>query len=207
MIHIYRPGKPQRMKPLVSGLDVFSVTEQIDSCEDLWNEIGFRNLMPGSPHRDADDIWFRARHIEDFNPDAPLTEFLSEHVPVWYPSVKRCPDVIAWANFFRHEYFNGGEVGTVLATRIPAGKEVFWHIDGGWNQKYYDTKVALMLKSNKDQAYMFEREAMVAEPGEAFCFWNEYPHRVVNASDDDRLSLIFSIRTRAEQCRSELRVD
>ena len=207
MIHITTIGRQPHMRPLASGLDITACVQQIEACDDLWNEIGFRNIQPGSPHRDADDIWFRARAIEDFDPDKPLVDFLSEHVPIWYRSITRCPSVIAWAHYFRHEYFSGGELGTVLVTRIPAGKEVFWHRDGGWNQKHYDTKVALMLKSNKDQAFMFEGEAMVTEPGEAFCFWNEYPHSVRNASDDDRLTLIFSIRTKTEnlKCQSESR--
>jgi hypothetical protein len=85
----------------------------------------------------------------------------------------------------------------VLATRIPSGKEVFWHRDFGWNQRHYDTKVALMLQCDESSVFMFQGEAMVTEPGEAFCFLNEYPHRVVNASKDDRLTLIFSIRTKA----------
>lgn len=176
------------------------IMRQIDACDDLWNLYGFRNVTHNSPHADVDDIWLRANapnYIDPFNPK----KFLETHNPVWYSAADRidvrqlCGMVI--------EHTLGHDVGGVLITRIPAGKGVGWHRDGGWNQQHYDTKVAVMLQSNREQAFCFEQEAMVTEPGDAFCFWNEYPHCVVNDSDEDRMTLIFSIRTRASTCRTE----
>lgn len=191
------------MRPLATGLDISDFVAQLDECDDLWNAVGFRNIPAKSPHRDADDIWLRARPTEEFDPANPLA-FLDPHVPVWYPCSHRVPAVFVLGRQIVNlltDGWNPDPIGTVLVTRIPAGKCVHWHTDNGWNQAYYDTKVAVSLRSNKEQYFCFGRagimrEAVITEPGDAFCFWNEWPHMVVNDSDDDRLTLIFSIRTK-----------
>ena len=88
---------------------------------------------------------------------------------------------------------------------MPARKQVYIHSDAGhWHSDYYDKKILVLLQSNQDQSFNFYSkvgesfaltESHFGEAGEVFEFDNSYYHSVINDSDEDRISLIFAVRT------------
>lgn len=84
-------------------------------------------------------------------------------------------------------------MGGVLITRIPAGKQVYPHIDEGWHAGHYE-KFAIQVKGNKEQAFCFNKESLSPETGDVFWFRNDVPHWVTNFSEEERITLICCIR-------------
>jgi hypothetical protein len=89
---------------------------------------------------------------------------------------------------------DGEELGGVLITRIPAGCQVAPHQDFGWHAKFFNRKFLISLRANDKQAFCFEGETMVTQPGDVFEFNNAEKHWVVNDSREARISLIVCIR-------------
>jgi aspartyl/asparaginyl beta-hydroxylase (cupin superfamily) len=90
---------------------------------------------------------------------------------------------------------NSLELGGILLTKIPKGKEVYWHDDDvSWHARYYDLKVWLPLRANDLCINHVEDEQMVWRPGEAWHHSNMLKHRVVNAGDCERICLIVCMR-------------
>lgn len=88
-------------------------------------------------------------------------------------------------------------MGGILITRIPAGKEVYWHHDrGSWHSEYYDTKVWLPLRANDQCINHVQDEAMVWRVGEAWSHDNLLDHRVENRGETERICLILCFRRR-----------
>lgn len=87
----------------------------------------------------------------------------------------------------------GKELGGVLITKIPAGKQVYPHVDGGWHAEHYE-KFAILVQGNPEQEFCFESSALRCREGDSFTFDNHFPHWVTNDSPEDRITLIICIR-------------
>lgn len=175
---------------LDSGIEVSECLSQIDAHPELWNLIPFRREKYGTPHNNVDDIWVRYNAWENF--DGDHAKFNSEHVSSWYPAADDLPAVKALAENIAHR-FGAIQLGAVLITHIPPHGMVAPHIDGGWHAGYY-RKIAVQLRSNKNQAFCFENARLVTLPGDLYEFRNDVLHWVIG-SDVERITLIICIRT------------
>lgn len=172
---------------LPQKLDVSSLVQELEEHPELWNEYRWRTEHPRSPHREVDDIWVRYNAIENIGP-----QFNDEHEAVWYPVVEKIPAVKALVSQLMDE-FEGQQLGGVLITRIPSGKQVYPHVDQGWHALHYE-KFAIQLKGTAEQAFCFSGEKLSALPGELYWFNNQSCHWVVNPTREDRITLIVCIR-------------
>ncbi len=86
------------------------------------------------------------------------------------------------------------EIGGVLVTRIPAGKQVYPHKDFGWHAEHYE-KYAVQIRGNRNQKFCFEDSELVTESGDLFTFVNQHGHWVTNPSDEPRITLICCLRS------------
>ena len=59
----------------------------------------------------------------------------------------------------------GEQLGGVLITKVPAGKEVKPHTGPGWHARYYE-KFAVQLQSAPGQRFCFEGESLESKPGD-----------------------------------------
>jgi hypothetical protein len=184
-------GANPRMRPLDLVIGVHNIVAEIDANPDLWNRQRSRTSAPKGPHREADDIWIRFNAWENFNPAEPRT-FTDEHESVWYPEADKTPLLKAAVEGAAY-VLAAGQIGGVLVTRVPAGKQIYWHTDSGWHAKAH-RKFLVLLRGNREQSFEFENEQLYAEPGDCFEFLNEYPHRVLNPSAEERISLIICLR-------------
>jgi aspartyl/asparaginyl beta-hydroxylase (cupin superfamily) len=111
---------------------------------------------------------------------------------VWYPCAEHLPSI-------KHlvadvmEAVEGAQLGGVLITRIPAGKQVYPHVDQGWHATHYE-KFAVQIKGNLGQMFCFKDSQLSPLEGELYWFNNQQPHWVVNNSCEDRITLICCIR-------------
>ena len=172
------------------AFDVEGVAEEIAAQPYLWNTITHRTEHPKSPHREVDDIWVRYNSIDNYHGD--MQAFNEEHVPRWYDVAEQLPHVKALAVIVA-VILEAEQLGAVLITRIPPGKQVYPHVDGGWHARTFD-KFCVQIRGNLEQAFCFEGEELRTEPGDLFWFDNSHPHWVVNPSDSERVSLIVCVR-------------
>jgi hypothetical protein len=155
-----------------------------------WNAIRHRTEHPQSPHREVSDIWVRYNPIENYHGD--MSAFNAEHEPEWYPVSRQLTEAERIAQAISVQ-FQALSLGAVLITKIPAGGQVYPHVDQGWHARTFE-KFAVQVRGNDRQAFHFENEDLVTHDGDLFWFDNAYPHWVTNDSDEDRITLIVCLR-------------
>jgi hypothetical protein len=191
-IHTLAPVVSLHMNSLGSihpGI-IQEAVKQLDAHPELWNEYKWRTAS-NSPHREADDIWVRYNPVVNFDPKNPA-KFNDEHTAEWYSCADKLPAIKEIATQVI-EFLGAEKLGAVLVTRVPPGKQIHWHQDGGWHAKAH-RKFLVLLRGNIEQSFEFENEQMFAEPGDCFEFQNEYLHSVYNPTDQERISLIICLR-------------
>lgn len=171
----------------ISSLDWhFDVAELREALHDApWDRHRWRTEHPRSPHREASDIWLRYNSIENFGPS-----FNDEHDSVWYPDIPLAARALAEKVAAQ---FGVTALGGVLLTKIPAGKQIYPHIDRGWHAEHYE-KLAVLIEGNTDQAFCYADGEFRCAAGDAFTFNNQDCHWVLNPTDEDRVTLIVCAR-------------
>jgi uncharacterized cupin superfamily protein len=182
MIHT---GLRAHMTP-IGTFHVEHLSQELESHPELWGQLPLRT-HPRSPHREASDIWVRYNAIENLGP-----AFNEPHDSVWYPCADLIPSVRRFVEEFARQK-GAKTIGGILLTRIPPGKQVYWHKDSGWHAQAH-RKFIVLLRADHKQTFEFEGEALQADTGDCFEFDNSYAHRVVNNSDNERISLIICLR-------------
>lgn len=196
MNHVIAPGHIPRMRLLPRAFDVEPLNAQLDAHPELWNEHTFRTANKLSPHREVDDIWVRYNAIENLDLANPRA-FNDKHEGVWYPSATQLPAARQFAVQLASE-LGASAIGAVLITRIPPNRQVHWHLDSSWHAAAH-RKFLLLVRGHIDQSFEFEGEQLYTQPGEVFEFKNEFPHRVLNPTAVERISLIVCLRDFAPQ--------
>jgi quercetin dioxygenase-like cupin family protein len=84
-------------------------------------------------------------------------------------------------------------LGRVIITKLPKGKTITPHVDGGAPATYYERyQVALQcLPGNK---FIIGDEAVSFKSGEVWHIDNKVEHSVINNSADDRIVCIIDLR-------------
>lgn len=172
---------------------VLALRLQLEHHPQLWNRRRERLIAP--PFVDTDDIWIRANDDGPFrHGERPWSAFNDPHWPIWYseeiallPAVK--PIVREVMALVGAEH-----LGSVLITRIPAGKEVKPHSDFGWHCQFHNCKVYVPVISNNQCWNITGTERVNMCAGEAWQFENQVTHSVRNHGDTERITLIISMR-------------
>lgn len=189
------------MRLILDGMKSHLVLRDIANNEKLWNEWPLRTMYENSPHRDVDDIWLRFRDPFELSTLTPEEFCNTRYTPMWYP----CMDRMQNTKKIIERIFtlvDGEELGGCLITRIPPGKQVFPHRDGGYNCEHYLSKYLLLIQSHPDQYFEIGGKKVTGEKGDLFIFDNRTTHSVVNNSDVDRISLIMSIKQKGQEVRA-----
>ncbi len=173
-----------------AAYDVSGLKTQLGTHPEVWNAFRIRTEHPRSPHRETMDVIVRYNPIENYRGD--MQAFNAEHVGQWYAVADTLTEAKRLAEAIAADH-DAKEMGMVLITRIPAGKQVYPHVDGGWHARHYE-KFALQIQGNEHQAFHFEEEELVTRDGDLFWFDNAFPHWVTNNSDEDRMTMIVCIR-------------
>jgi hypothetical protein len=169
---------------ITSGIDVRPMQTALAAHPELWDQHTARTENPASPHHGLSDIW--ARFAE------PGSNAGEAHKSVWYAAADVLP--IRELVYPLMSLVQGDELGGVLITKIPAGKECKPHVDPGWHARYYQ-KFGIQIHADLGQAFCFDDERLVTKPGDVFFFNNAYTHWVPNPTAHDRVTVIACIRT------------
>lgn len=167
--------------------------------KDLWNTETLRTTHPGTPHTQVDDILLRFNDLEPYrNAKAEgktIDEYagliLDEHESICFPAWYDLPEAHNIIFDLMH-YFKAVRLGRVLITRLPAGKIIDPHEDGGGHAAYYD-RFHVILQNNPGSIFKCGEEQVQMKAGEVWWFNNSITHSVINNSNDDRLTIIIDL--------------
>lgn len=173
-----------KIKLISEGANVNPIHWAILQHPELWNQNKARTEDVNSPHYGLDDIWPRFGAPE-------YAENGLAHDSIWYPSADILGIKPMVYDLFRS--VEGVELGGVLITRIPAGKECKPHTDPGWHARRYE-KFGVQIASAPNQKFCFEGEELETKPGDVFWFDNQYTHWVTNPTAYDRITMVVCIR-------------
>lgn len=172
-------------------IDVRPALGEIMAQPELWNQHTQRKTAPGSPHSEMSDIWLRYRRFDELT-DAK--SYLEPHIAEFYPAWEKLPgvkDIVHRLMVKTDPVYLGG----ILITKIPPGGKIAPHHDrGGWHAEFHNLKLYVPLQSNEGCINICEGEREVMRAGEAWTFDNLRVHSVENNGDEDRITLIISMR-------------
>ena len=178
---------------LHQGVKIAPFIAQIETHPELWGANTFRTEGGYvNPHGKISDIIVRFNDWANWQGDR--MKFCEPHVPIWWPAFAKL-DLIIPLVFDLARLIQAEHIGMVLVTKIPAHSRVEPHKDFGWNAAFHD-QYAVQLKANSLQRFCYEGYSIATKPGDLFIFRNDITHWVENNSDEDRWTLIISLRTR-----------
>ena len=168
------------------GMPIAELVDALDANPQVWNTFTKRTDYAASPHREVDDIWVRYGH-----PDESLVNGFDPHESYWWAGADMLPVRPIATRLMAS--VGGTRLGGILITRVPAGKQVYPHIDHGWHARYYE-KFAVQIQSAPGQRFCFHGAQLEPRPGDVYWFDNAFEHWVENPTEHDRITLIVCIR-------------
>ena len=170
------------------SFDISELAGFLDDC-DLWDEYPQRRTAEGSPHSEMTDIWVRYKNPEECIKTGDWSAFTKEHESEWLKEVPLVKSICKKLMSF----LDGEQLGGVLITKLPNGKQIKPHTDSGWHASYYD-KYYIPIKNEKGAKFCFNSGEIEPEVGDVWAFRNDEPHWVANNSGSDRIAMIVCIK-------------
>ncbi len=183
----------QHFQLVAKGVPWNGIIAEVDAHPELWGSYDLRQRVPGSPHRDADDVWLRGPDPEEMARDN--TVVARPHLSVFWPAWKLVPSLHPVVGSLMGIVGATG-LGGILLTRIKPVQKVHWHTDQNyWHARAYNPKLYIPLRGNDGCVNLVEDEKLVMHPGEVWTFDNNKMHAVENNGDEDRIVAIVCTRT------------
>jgi len=179
----------RRFVQIAAGVETLPLQLELARNEQLWDQRPDRRLYPGTPHAAMTDITVR------YMPEADLTCLdvrRREHRNVFWPAWHALPSLrpVIFALMTRVQAV---ELGSILITRLPPGKQIDPHSDAGsWAPTFYHCKCHFTVKGSA--VITCEDEACEFSAGSVWTFDNLLTHAVENRGDQDRICVIVSMR-------------
>lgn len=173
---------------IAEGADVTPLRHAIQTNPDLWDKNTLRTAHPESPHTAVSDMWVFFNAVDPLNPSATIDAVQTFPYEAWSRLPQLRPLVF---DILRR--VEGTQLGRVLITRLPPGKEIPLHVDEGAPATFF-TRYHLAVQNRPGSLFRIEDEVVQMKPGELWLVNNCAEHGVVNNSDDDRIVLILDIR-------------
>ena len=188
---------------IASGFNVIPLQIALKRQPKLFGAIDLRrtnylqknaNEFEVSPHMGMKDIWIRYNDITEYiNGSLPLSTLNDEHNPIWYPAYYMLPQLRPLI-FDLMRIVEGEQLGGIFITKLSPGCRIEKHTDAGWHAGYYD-KYYIPIQNAKGATFNFEDGVIDPQLGDVYWFDNSVPHWVENNSNEDRVSLIVTIRS------------
>ena len=159
--------------------------------DDLWDRNPERRLYPGTPHAAMTDITVRYMPGMDVTLETRRLEHRNEFWPAWQRLPALRPVV-----FGLMARVQAVELGSILITRLPPGKQIDPHSDAGnWAPEFYNTKCHWTVAGSA--TVRCEDEACEFAQGTIWTFDNLRVHSIENNGECDRICVIISMRCEA----------
>jgi hypothetical protein len=178
---------------ICEGFNIEGMNFLLNRNPELWNKNTLRKEQKNSPHLAISDIWLRYNDDTEYKKTGDYSRFHEMHYPNWYPSSNLFP-MIRGICLSLMAKMGATHLGGVLITKIPPGGKIEPHIDSNWHANFYNCKLYIPIKSNRDCINRCEDEFVVMNNGECWYFNNNVEHEVINNGDDDRITLIICMR-------------
>jgi hypothetical protein len=170
---------------IADGVDVTPVLHALAINPGLWDENTLRTAHAETAHAAVSDIWLM------FNdPDGVVVNDIQVKP---YPAWDVLKPLRALILELMHRV-NGVQLGRCIVTRLPPGKTITPHVDGGAPATFY-TRYQIALQSLPGALFNIEDETVCFRPGEIWLINNRAEHSVINNSADDRIVCIVDIRS------------
>jgi len=173
---------------LADNVNVLPIMIDLQRNNDLWDKNTLRTKHPGTAHSEVSDIWVWFNQIPKTKNEVINDKEVIAY-PAWYkiPSIR--PLILALMN-----QVQAIRLGRVIITRLPPGKEVTPHVDGGAPAEYYQ-RYQIALQCMPGNKFIIAGEEVSFKTGEIWQIDNRKIHSVVNNSADDRIVMIADLRS------------
>lgn len=172
---------------IAQGVDVVPALNALAQKPDLWDENTLRTTHPGTAHSQVSDIWVW------FNDASDPTKVIDDRDVIPYRAWSDLPQVRPLVLDLMRRV-EGVRLGRVLITRLPPGKRIMPHVDGGAPATYY-SRYQVALQSEPGCVFRIGDEGVTFRTGDVWWIDNTVEHSVENNSPDDRIVLIVDVRT------------
>lgn len=173
---------------LTSNVDVLPIMIELQRNPDLWDENTLRTKHPGTAHAEVSDVWVWFNKVPEL-----FNEVVDDKDVISYRAWKELPSLRPLI-FALMSQVQAVRLGRVIITKLPPGKTIIPHVDGGAPATYYQRyQIALQcLPGNK---FIIGNEEVSFKTGEIWQINNREIHSVVNNSADDRIVIIADMRS------------
>lgn len=190
---------------LASGVDTMPLMAEIARQPELWHEDTFLRHYPQGPFGDTDSIMLRFPAQVKVKSDKVRQRYVDNkvagydaHDSVFYPPWYRLPAAQNHV-FALMQVLKGVRLGRVLINRIRPGGEIFPHRDHHIHTSRWRRHHLVLHGHPGAHLFIGDQESGVEvvsmQTGMLFWFDNREEHRVINNSDDDRISMVIDIQT------------
>lgn len=176
----------KHFQPVAANIDVIPVMNALAGKLHLWNQNTLRTGHPGTAHSDVSDIWVWFNDPND--PDAVVNDREVVEFPAWHELPQIRPLI-----FDLMRRVDAVRLGRVIITKLPPGKRITPHMDGGAPAEYF-TRYQIALQSLPGSLFHIGDETVNFRSGECWRINNRETHSVENNSADDRIVMIVDLR-------------
>src|ERR1700740_1361185 len=170
---------------LAKGVNVAPLLVAISRQPELWDQNIIRAKHPNTAHSAVSDIWLMFNEVGD----GVANDIIVKPYPAFEKLSQARPFI-----FDLMRTVEGVTLGRVIITKLPPGKKITPHVDGGAPATYF-TRYQLVLQSLPGALFTIGDETVNFESGEVWLIDNKKEHSVVNNSRDDRIVMIVDIRS------------
>jgi|SRR6185437_9434941 len=179
---------------LAKGVNFNPLLVAINRQPELWDQNTLRTKHPNTAHSAVSDIWLMFNDVAG-NPymDELVDKVSNDIIVKPYPAFEKLPQARPLI-FDLMRTVEGVTLGRVIITKLPPGKKITPHVDGGAPATYYK-RYQMALQSLPGALFTIGDETVQFESGEVWLIDNKKEHSVVNNSRDDRIVMIVDIRS------------
>jgi len=170
---------------LAKGVNFNPLLVAINRQPELWDRNTLRTKHPNTAHSEVSDIWLMFNELGE--------DVANDIIVKPYPAFEKLPQARPLI-FDLMRTVEGVTLGRVIITKLPPGKKITPHVDGGAPATYYK-RYQMALQSLPGALFTIRDETVQFESGEVWLIDNKKEHSVVNNSRDDRIVMIVDIRS------------
>lgn len=179
---------------IAEGVDVLPLLHAAKRQQELWDAHPIRTKHPGTAHSEVSDILLRFNDIAEFEKTGNPASIVDDKEAIPFEAW----DLLSQARtiiFDLMRRVEGTRLGRVIITKLPPGRSITPHVDGGAPATYFD-RYQVALQSLPGAMFKIGDEQVNFRSGDVFWINNCVEHSVINNSADDRVVMIVDIRSR-----------
>lgn len=176
---------------LADNVNVTPLMQELQRQPELWDQNTLRTKHPGTAHSQVSDIWLWFNRLPKNNDEIFQVVNDKEVIPYkgWRLLPSARPIIFALMN-----QVQAVRLGRVMITRLPPGKEISPHKDGGAPATYFQ-RYQVALQCLPGNVFNIGNENVGFVSGQVWHINNKEEHSVINNSKDDRIVMIVDLRS------------